>query len=200
LWNRMWLFRPRVEPGDMQIISRPLDFLGINFYSREFARYVWYVPFLQAWVEGNLTAEEETVINGTQYTASGREVYPPALYDLLLRLKDEYGNPLMYITENGAAFTDRVENGQVHDPLRVAYLEGYLEQTARAIRDGVNLKGYFIWSLTDNLEWNLGFAKRFGLVYVDYTTQQRIIKDSGTWYRDLIRNQQNGLTDLRCCL
>jgi beta-glucosidase len=167
--------------------------LGINFYSRELARYVWYIPFLQAWVDGNLTAEEETVINGMQYTATGREVFPPALYDLLLRLKDEYGNPLMYITENGAAFTDRVENGQVHDPLRVAYLEGYMEQAARAIRDGVNLKGYFIWSLTDNFEWTLGFAKRFGLVYVDYATQQRIIKDSGTWYRDLIRNQSSSI-------
>jgi beta-glucosidase len=189
LWNRIWPFRPRVEPSDMQIISRPLDFLGVNFYSREFARYVWYIPFLQAWVDGSLTAEKETVVNGTQYTASGREVYPPALYDLLLRLKDEYGNPLMYITENGAAFTDRVENGQVHDPLRVAYLEGYMEQAARAIRDGVNLKGYFVWSLMDNFEWAEGFAKRFGLVYVDHATQQRIVKDSGIWYRDLIRNQ-----------
>jgi beta-glucosidase len=129
------------------------------------------------------------VVNGKQYTSSGREVYPPAFYDLLMRLKNEYGNPLMYITENGAAFTDKVEAGRVHDPLRLAFLEGYMGEAAHAIRDGANLKGYFIWSLTDNFEWNLGYSARFGLVYVDFATQQRTIKDSGLWVREMIKNQ-----------
>jgi beta-glucosidase len=95
----------------------------------------------------------------------------------------------MYITENGASFTDVVENGRVHDPLRVSFLEGYMEAAAHAVRDGVNLHGYFIWSLLDNFEWNSGFSKRFGLVYVDHTTQQRIIKDSGYWVREMIHSQ-----------
>jgi beta-glucosidase len=107
-----------------------------------------------------------------------------------MRLKNEYGNPRMYITENGASFTDVLENGQVHDPLRIAFLQGYMEAAAQAIRDGVNLHGYFIWSLVDNFEWNSGFSKRFGLVYVEHATQQRTIKDSGYWVREMIKAQR----------
>ena len=132
----------------------------------------------------------EQVINGVKYTNAGREVYPPAFYDTLIHLKNEYGNPRLYITENGASFTDILENGRVHDALRISFLEGYMEAAAQAIRDGVNLHGYFIWSLVDNFEWSSGFSKRFGLVHVDHATQQRTIKDSGYWVRDLIRAQQ----------
>jgi beta-glucosidase len=189
LWKKIGIVRPKVHAGDMEIISRPVDFLGVNYYSREFARAVWYVPFLGAWVDEADTGGREAVINGVQYTDAGREVYPPAFYDILMRLKTEYGNPMMYITENGASFTDKLENGQVHDPLRVSFLEGYMSEAARAIRDGVNLKGYFIWSLVDNFEWNSGFSKRFGLVYVDHTTQQRVIKDSGYWVKKMIQSQ-----------
>ncbi len=96
----------------------------------------------------------------------------------------------MYITENGASFTDVVENGNVHDPLRVSFLKSYMEAAAQAIRDGVNLHGYFIWSLVDNFEWSSGFSKRFGLVYVDHKTQQRIVKDSGYWVKALIQSQR----------
>ena len=106
-----------------------------------------------------------------------------------MRIKNEYGNPRTYITENGAAFADTLADGRVHDPLRVAFLEGYMEAAARAIRDGADIHGYFIWSLTDNFEWNLGYSTRFGLVYVDFASQQRTIKDSGYWLRDVIRNQ-----------
>jgi beta-glucosidase len=114
---------------------------------------------------------------------------PVARFIRRLFMKDEYGNPLMYITENGASFTDVLQAGQVHDPLRVSFLEGYMDAAARAIEDGVNLKGYFIWSLMDNFEWNQGYSKRFGLVYVDHVTQQRVIKDSGTWVKELLRAQ-----------
>ena len=189
LWRRIRLARPKVLPGDMALISQPIDFLGLNYYSREFGRYAWYVPFLQFWSDGNLSFDRETEIDGMPYTASGREVYPQGLYDVLVRIRRDYRNPPVYITENGAAFTDVVQDQRVHDPLRVSYLEGYLAAAQRAIRDGVDLRGYFIWTLMDNFEWQEGFGKRFGLVYVDHRTQQRIVKDSGTWIRDMIRGQ-----------
>jgi beta-glucosidase len=189
LWKQAGIAQPRIGSNDMKVISQPMDFLGVNYYSREFARAAWYVPFLRAWVDEVDVKDKETVINGIQYTNAGREVYPPAFYDTLMRLKNEYGNPRMYITENGASFTDVVENGQVHDAPRVSFLEGYMEAAAQAIRDGVNLHGYFIWSLVDNFEWSSGFSKRYGLVHVDHRTQQRIIKDSGYWVRELTRSQ-----------
>jgi beta-glucosidase len=142
-----------------------------------------------AWVDEVNTGGKEAVLHGVQYTASNREVYPPAMYDLLMHIKNEYGNPPTYITENGAAFSDRVEDGCVHDELRRAFLEGYLSEASRALQDGLDLRGYLIWSLTDNFEWDLGFSMRFGLVYVDYATQERIIKDSGLWVKELISHQ-----------
>ena len=189
LWKRAGIARPKIGADDMKVISQPMDFLGVNYYSREFARAAWYIPFLGAWVDEVQVNHQEQVINEQQYTNAGREVYPPSFYDTLIRLKNEYGNPRMYITENGASFTDVVENEEVHDPLRVAFLEGYMEAAARAINDGVNLHGYFIWSLLDNFEWSEGFSKRFGLTYVDHATQKRIIKDSGRWVKELIRRQ-----------
>jgi beta-glucosidase len=189
LWKQIGIARPKIGADDMKIISQPIDFLGVNYYSREFARAAWYIPFLRAWVDEVQVDDREQVINGRQYTNAGREVYAPAFYEMLMRLKNEYGNPRTYITENGASFTDVVENGQVHDPLRIAFLESYMEAAAQAIRDGVNLHGYFIWSLVDNFEWNSGYSKRFGLVHVDHVTQERIVKDSGRWYAELIRNQ-----------
>ncbi|HTX90406.1 MAG TPA: GH1 family beta-glucosidase [Anaerolineales bacterium] len=190
LWRQARLAHPRIGPEDMKIISRPMDFLGVNYYSREFARSAWYVPFLGTWVDEVEVHGKEAIVNGRQYTSSGREVYPPAFYDLLMRLKNEYGNPPMYITENGASFTDTVENGKVHDPLRVAFLEGYMGEAAHAARDGANLKGYFIWSLTDNFEWSLGYSARFGLVHVNFSTQERVVKDSGYWVKALVENQR----------
>ena len=191
LWKQIGIARPKIGMDDMKIISRPVDFLGVNYYSREFARAAWYVPFLGGWVDEVQVNDHEQVINGQQYTNAGREVYAPAFYETLMRLKDEYDNPRMFITENGASFTDVVENGQVHDPLRTAFLESYMEAAAQAIRDGANLHGYFIWSILDNFEWNSGYSKRFGLVYVDHASQRRIIKDSGRWVSELIRNQGN---------
>jgi beta-glucosidase len=191
LWKQIGIARPKVLPDDLKIISRPVDFLGVNYYSRESARAAWYIPFLHAWVDETDVGDREQVINGVQYTNAGREVYPPAFYDTLLRLKNEYGNPCLYITENGASFTVVLENGRVHDPLRISFLEGYMEAAAQAIRAGVNLHGYFIWSLVDNFEWSSGFSKRFGLVYVNHVTQERAIKDSGYWVHELIHSQQS---------
>ncbi|NTU75716.1 MAG: family 1 glycosylhydrolase, partial [Anaerolineaceae bacterium] len=189
LWKRIGIARPKVGVDDMSIISHPVDFLGVNYYSREFARSAWYVPFLGAWVDEVKTGGKELTVNGRHYTVNGREIYAPAFYDQLMRLKTEYGNPLLYITENGAAFSDQLENGKVHDPQRIAFLEAYMNEAAHAIRAGVNLKGYFIWSLIDNFEWSLGYSARFGLVHVNHATQERTIKDSGYWVRDMIQNQ-----------
>ncbi len=119
----------------------------------------------------------------------GWEVDPDGLHELLLRLRRDYGDVPIYITENGAAFDDgNVVDGYVDDPARVEYLEGHLAALARAIADGVDVRRYFAWSMLDNFEWEHGYAKRFGLVYVDFSTQRRVPKRSGLWYRDYIRS------------
>jgi beta-glucosidase len=118
----------------------------------------------------------------------GWEVQPQALVDLLTRLKDEYPNlPPIFITENGAAYDDHLNGGDViEDPERTAYVRGHLDALAQAIAAGVDVRGYFVWSLLDNFEWELGYGKRFGIVYVDYETQRRIPKRSALWYRDFV--------------
>jgi beta-glucosidase len=118
----------------------------------------------------------------------GWEVYPPGLTETLCDLDSRYGHPLLYVTENGAAFDDVVgPDGKIHDERRRQYLESHIKAAARAIDQGVNLGGYFVWSLLDNFEWGFGYSKRFGIVRVDYTTQERTIKDSGHWYAGVIR-------------
>ena len=114
------------------------------------------------------------------------EVHAPSITRLLLWIRDRYGDVPLYITENGAAFSDHRENGRVEDPERASYIERHLEAIARAIADGVPVHGYFVWSLLDNFEWTRGYSKRFGLVYVDYSTQRRVPKRSALWYRDFI--------------
>lgn len=188
-WNRIRPVAPRIHAGDMEAISKPIDFLGINYYSREFSRPAWYVPLLGFWVDEVETHGHEINLDGRLYTASGREVYAPAFYDLLMRIKNDYGNPPVIITENGAAFEDIVTEDRVHDPQRVRFLADYMHQAARAIQDGADIRGYFVWSFTDNFEWALGYSARFGLVYVDFDSQQRIVKDSGRWLAETIRAQ-----------
>ena len=173
-----------IQPGDMQVIAQPIDFLGINNYFREVVR------------SADIPEEENdlrTLVPQPEHTEMGWEVYPPALYDLICRVHFDYKFPAIYITENGAAFPDRVnEQGIVDDTQRIAYLKGYLESVALAIRAGVLLRGYFVWSLMDNFEWAYGYNKRFGLIYVDYETQKRILKNSARWYSDVIA--ANGLS------
>ena len=123
----------------------------------------------------------------------GWESYPAGLFELLRRLQQEYGNPPVYITENGAAFDDVVTaDGRIHDEERRAYLEQHLAVVAAAVSAGADVRGYFVWSLLDNFEWTYGYDKRFGIVHVDYASQQRIIKDSGYWYADFIRREKEG--------
>ena len=115
---------------------------------------------------------------------------------MLGRLQREYPVPPIYITENGAAFADKVSlDGSVHDPRRIAYLRDHFTQARQAMNDGVDLRGYFVWSLLDNFEWANGYSKRFGLIFVDYATQRRTVKDSGKWYAQVIA--RNGIDLLR---
>lgn len=187
--NQNRLIRARIEEGDLQIIAAPLDYVGINTYSRDKVRYAWWALGSRFVGVGLETPDEEFVKDGVQYTAMGWEVYPPALYEVLMLLKNDYGNPVSYVTENGAAFSDTVVDGRVHDEKREGYLRAHLAEVKRALEDGANCKGYFVWTLMDNFEWAEGYSKRFGLLYVDHHTQQRIIKDSGLWYKSLIAAQ-----------
>ncbi len=187
LLDRAHTLFPRILPGDMESISQPVDFIGLNYYTRERASHAWYVPFLHAWVSGKDAAPGEFEKDGVQYTAMGQEVYPEGLYSLAMMMKTEYGNPPVIITENGAAFEDRLEGDEVHDPKRTSYLRTYLEALSRAIAEGADVRGYFVWSLLDNFEWAQGTRPRFGIVYVDYPSQRRVVKDSGRWYARLIR-------------
>ena len=162
---------PQVKAGDMQIIAQPIDFLGINYYTRSLA-----------------SASGRAHVFGpeVELTDMGWEVHPRGLTDLLLRLNRDYDLPPLYITENGAAFRDRLDNGEVHDVQRVRYLLSHFAAVADAIDQGVDLRGYFVWSLFDNFEWASGLSKRFGIVHVDYDSLKRTLKDSARVLRDFL--------------
>jgi len=163
-----------IQNGDLETIRVPIDFLGVNNYSR---------TVVKAGPNGDGSDDEITHPEGAEYTAMDWEVSPDALHGLLVRVQRDYQPPALYITENGAAFDDSLgEDDQVHDPRRVAYYRAYLRACHQAIGEGTALKGYFAWSLLDNFEWAEGYGKRFGIAYVDYPTQRRIIKNSGRWY------------------
>ncbi len=185
-------FWPKVEPGDMDLIGQKTDFVGINHYNCEYASYRWYIPFLKSWFSGTKVASSESERNGRRYTSMGWEVYPPGMAEVLRWLREDYGNPSVFITENGAAFDDTVKAGKISDNKRIDYLKDYLQEVANAKKSGSQVKGYFVWSLLDNFEWAAGYNKRFGLVYVDYQNQNRIIKESGHWYASLIQQLKKG--------
>ncbi len=167
-----------VQDGDMQVIARPLDFLGVNYYTRTVVRLAPGEGLLQV----------ERVRPDGEYTTMDWEVYPEGLRILLERLHTSYPFPAYYVTENGAAFPDELQaDGSVHDGRRRAYLAAHFEAAGRAIHNGVPLKGYFVWSLMDNFEWAHGYSQRFGLIYVDYPTQRRLMKDSALWYRAFLQ-------------
>jgi beta-glucosidase len=178
LLDRNELVAPHVRDGDLEAIAAPLDFLGVNNYSRFIVAAGPDGPR----VVGNPEAE---------HTDMGWEVYPDGLHDVLMRVTRDYEPPAIYITENGAAFPDvRVHDGHVHDLERTAYLESYIAAVGRAIAGDAPVKGYFVWSLLDNFEWAHGYSKRFGIVYIDFPTLERVPKDSFYWYRDLIASRR----------
>lgn len=167
-----------MHPGDLDEMATPMDYLGVNYYTRAIIRDTT-VP-----TQKNLPP---TVFTGDEITEMGWEVYPQGLYEVLGRMHFEYHFTAYYITENGIAVDDQPDqNGQVHDPVRISFMERHLTQAARAIEAGIPLRGYYAWSLMDNFEWAEGFSKRFGLLYIDYATLKRTLKDSAYWYRDWI--------------
>ena len=158
---------PLMANGDMDVIAQPIDFVGVNYYTRNFSS------------SGN---PWDVRANAKRVTDMGWEVYPQGLTELLVRLHRDYQPKALLVTENGSAFVDQLQDGQVHDPERLDYLREHIQACADALAQGVPLKGYFAWSLLDNFEWASGYAKRFGLVYVNYQTQERTVKSSGRWY------------------
>jgi beta-glucosidase len=173
---------PAIGPNDFDIIAQPLDFYGVNIYHGD--------P-VHAGANGQPEAVNPPV--GYPMTTIGWSVTPEALYWGPRFLYERYGKPI-YITENGLANLDWVAtDGQVHDPQRIDFTARYLAQLRRAIADGVDVRGYFHWSIMDNFEWAHGYKQRFGLVYVDYATQQRTLKDSAHWYRQVIASNGSNL-------
>jgi beta-glucosidase len=168
-----------IRDGDLETISQSVDFAGVNHYQRVIARDVPQSP-------AHPFALEETPAQPAT-TSFGWSVIPDSLYAVLTRVAREYTPLPLYVTESGASFDDYVDpEGGIDDVERIDYLAGYFDAAGRAIRDGVDLRGYFVWSLLDNFEWGEGYSKRFGIVYVDYRTQERLPKASAHWYRELI--------------
>ena len=169
-----------VKNGDMQAISAPLDFLGINYYNREVVR---------APEPGN---EPQAVFSKPKspenWTEMGWEICPEGLTGVLSRMYFDYKPLKMYVTENGASYsTGPDQTGRVRDDLRIEYYRTHIAAVHRAMEAGVPMAGYFAWSLMDNFEWAKGFAQRFGIVWVNYETQERIPKDSAKWYKTVIK-------------
>ncbi|MEU8237179.1 GH1 family beta-glucosidase [Actinoplanes missouriensis] len=178
-----------IRDGDEAIINAPLDVLGINFYTPSYVRALPGAPGALDYPGSQGIAFRPPV---GPVTDMNWQIEPASLTRLLSRIHRDYpGTPLM-ITENGAAYPDGPgENGEVQDLRRIEYIDAHLRACHDALAEGVDLRGYFAWSLMDNFEWAEGYAKRFGIVHVDYTTQQRVLKDSAKWYREVIR--RNGL-------
>ncbi|HYF88272.1 GH1 family beta-glucosidase [Azospirillum sp.] len=167
-----------VLPGDEEAIRYPIDLLGINYYSRMTMKHEEGRPFDVGWGEAQCR----------RWTGMAWPVQPEGLYDLLTELRTDYGNPAVFIAENGCAYDDVVTpDGQIHDAERVLYYREHLESVAQALADGCNVKGYLCWSLLDNFEWAYGLSKRFGIVRVDYDTLERTPKDSYRFLAEVVR-------------
>jgi beta-glucosidase len=176
-----------LQVGDEERIGVPLDFLGLNYYYRTVVRAGERSrDELSEWV-GN--GDIEKVSRGLPRTEMGWEIDPDGLHDILVRVNRDYPGTPLYVTENGAAFADeKGPDGAVHDEPRIAYLDAHFRAARRAMDAGVDLRGYFVWSLMDNFEWGFGFSKRFGLIHVDYETLERTPKDSARWYAQVTRD------------
>jgi beta-glucosidase len=177
MYGEAW---PRIPAADFDGIGQPVDFLGINYYKRGVMKADPSVPVERA---------AGVAQRGALTTTLGWESHPSSLRDLLLRVSNDYTKAPLYVTENGAAFYDppAAIRGEVLDPLRIEYLRAHLRACAEAIERGADLRGYYVWSLFDNFEWSAGFSQRFGIVHVNYATQERTPKQSATFYADVVR-------------
>jgi beta-glucosidase len=184
IYGEAW---PAWPARDLDLIRAPIDFVGVNYYTRGLTRHD-----AKAWPVHAAPVRR----NEATYTMTSWEVYPAALTEVLLWVAQRYGNPPIYVTENGAAFFDPpvAEEGRVADPLRVAYLRKHLLAVHEARAGGADVRGYFVWSLLDNFEWSLGYSMRFGIVHVDFATQTRTPKDSAAFYARVIASRGAALT------
>ncbi len=165
-----------VAQGDMELIAAPMDHIGINYYTRQVVR------------DESIADRERPaplVVADLPRTTMGWEIYPDGLRDLLIKYNREFDLPAVYVAENGVAFPDELVAGAVHDEDRRSYLESHFAAAVEAAAAGVPLRGFFVWSLLDNFEWQHGYSQRFGLAWTDYETQRRTIKDSGHWFASL---------------
>jgi len=175
--------RPDIQDGDLTIISEKIDYLGVNYYTRAYVKD-----------DGSDDPCQLPAPEHAEKTAMGWEVYPQGLTDLLLQLHNDYTLPPIIITENGLASDDVLVSEEVNDEQRIRYLTTHLDAVATAMEQGVNITGYFVWSLLDNFEWALGYEKRFGIIYVDYETQKRTLKASAQKLQALLAKRRE-LTD-----
>ncbi len=186
LWRHLGSFHPPIRDGDLKIISEPIDFLGVNYYTRLVVAGSRWIPF----IGGRMVKPE-----GGDFSTVGWETYPDGLSELLERIWNDYHPIRLLVTENGMAVDDFPDaSGAVDDPRRIAYLRRHLAALHKTLQKNVPIGGYFVWSQMDNFEWSLGCGKRFGLVYVDFASQRRIPKSSFRWYSDVIR--RNGFEDV----
>lgn len=170
---------PYIHAEDEKNLSFEMDFIGVQNYTREIIAHSYFIPFLKAKI---IKADKRNV----ERTLMNWEVYPESIYHILKKFGSYKNIPQIIVTENGAAFEDKVKNGKVNDKKRSKYLKEHILQVLRAKKEGVNVKGYFVWTLMDNFEWAEGFHPRFGLVYVNFSTGQRIVKSSGYWYQQFL--------------
>jgi beta-glucosidase len=169
------------QNGDEQNMTFDFDFIGLQNYTREIVRYSFFTPYINASL---MKAKDRNV----DITAMGWEVYPPSIYHIIKKFDAYPQIKKILITENGAAFPDNVADDKVDDPKRATYLQDHLRQVLKAKQEGCRVEGYFVWTLTDNFEWAEGYHPRFGLIHVDFDTQKRIIKSSGKWYADFLKD------------
>ena len=169
-----------IQPGDLEKLQFDFDFIGVQNYTREVVKANTFIPYMKGLEIKPVKRDAKEI------TEMGWEVYPEGIYKILKQFAAYPGVKKIFVTENGCAFPDEVVNGKVNDTKRIDFYQRYLKEVLRAKKDGVNIGGYFSWTLLDNFEWSEGFKPRFGLVHVDFKTQKRIIKDSGYWFRDFL--------------
>ena len=167
------------EPGDEERMAFDFDFTGVQYYFRTIAKKS-IIPGVRA----NQVPASKRSVPASELDV---EIYPDGLYYILKKFSKYSGIKNMIVTENGTCVVDKLENGEVHDQARIAYFKDHLAALLKAKNEGVNVNGYLVWSLTDNFEWDKGFRTRFGLVYVDFNTLKRTIKDSGIWFKTLLK-------------
>ncbi|MFD1255475.1 GH1 family beta-glucosidase [Mucilaginibacter terrae] len=168
------------KPGDAQKLAFDFDFIGLQNYTREIVKHSVFTPYISAKLV-------EAKTRNVPLTEMGWEVYPQAMYEIIKKYSAYPQIRKIYITENGSAFKDTLKDGQVDDMLRTQYLHDNLQQILKAKQEGSQVNGYFVWTLTDNFEWAEGYRPRFGLVHINFDTQQRTIKNSGYWYRNFLK-------------